>query len=122
MSPVTEPVNPVLIENHIRELVTRIANGIRVCSDRYAAFQSADREFDRAFASAYLAAEGSIKDKEATAKLETMSEREARDVAEAAHRHADRLAKALELELRAWQSISASFRAMYGAAGRGEGA
>ena len=121
MRVVSDPVNPVLIENHIRELVNRIANGIRVCSDRYAAFQAADREYDRAYASAYLAAEGSIKDKDCTAKLETMPEREARDVAEAAHRHADRLAKSLELELRAWQSISASFRAMYGAAGSAHG-
>lgn len=117
-----EPLDPVSIEKHIRELVNRIARGIAVCSERYTAFQTADREFDRAYATAYLAAEGSIKDKEATAKIETMEQREQRDVADAAHRHADRLAKALELELRAMQSIGASIRAMYSVAGRGEGA
>lgn len=118
----TEPLDPVSVENHIRELVNRIAKGIRICAERYTAYQTADREFDRAYAQAYLAAEGSIKDKDATAKIETMPEREARDVAEAAHRHADRLAKALELELRAYQSIGASLRSMYAVAGRGVGA
>lgn len=122
MTVVSDPLNPVQIEAHIRELVDRIARGIKVCSDRYQAFQTADREFDREYASAYLAADGSIKDKDAKAKLETMDAREARDVAEAAHRHADRLAKALELELRAYQSIGASVRSMYAVAGRGEGA
>lgn len=117
---VTQPLDPVSIETHIRELVNRIAKGIRVCSDRYTAFQEADREFDRTFATEYLAADGSIKDKEQTAKLRAMDAREARDVAEAAHRHADRLAKALELELRAYQSIGASVRSMYAVAGRGE--
>ena len=116
------PLNPVQIETAIRELVNRIAKGITVCSQRYAAFQEADRAFDREYATAYLQAEGSIKDKEMVAKLETMPAREERDIAEAAHRHADRLAKALELELRAYQSIGASIRSMYSVAGRGEGA
>jgi len=49
-----------------------------------------------------------------------MGEREARDVAEAAFKYADRRAKALELELRALQSIGASVRSMYAVAGRGE--
>lgn len=116
------PLNPVQIESAIRELVNRIAKGIQVCSTRYTAFLEADRHFDREYAGAYLAAEGSIKDKEMTAKLETMPAREERDIAEAAYKHADRLAKALELELRAYQSIGASIRSMYAVAGRGEGA
>lgn len=116
----SEPLSPVQIETAIRELVTRIAKGIQVCSKRYEAFLEADRAFDREYASAYLSAEGSIKDKEMTAKVETMPAREERDIADAAYRHADRLAKALELELRAYQSIGASVRSMYGVAGRGE--
>ena len=114
------PLNPVQIESAIRELVNRIADGIKVCSQRYRTYLEADREFDREYASAYLNASGSIKDKDMTAKLETMPAREERDIAEAAYRHADRLAKALELELRAYQSIGASVRSMYAVAGRGE--
>lgn len=117
-----EPLNPVEIESKIRELSNRIAKGVKVASDLYSEFLAADRVFDAEFARAYLGAEGSIKDKEQSARLESMPEREARDVADAAYRYADRLAKALELELRALQSIGASVRAMYGVAGRGEGA
>ena len=114
------PLNPVQVEEHIRELVNRIARGIQVCSKRYAEFLDADRAFDREYAQAYLAAEGSIKDKEQTARIETMPAREERDIADAAYRHADRLAKALDLELRAYQSLGASVRQMYANAGRGE--
>ncbi|RAV34883.1 hypothetical protein [Corynebacterium heidelbergense] len=114
----TEPLNPVEIESHIRELVNRIAKGIGVFSKRYAAFLEADRAFDRAYAQNYKDAEGSIKDREYEADLLTMGEREARDVADIAFKHADKLLKALDLELRAYQSIGASVRAMYGNAGR----
>lgn len=117
----TTPLNPVQIEDHIRELVTRIAKGIKVCSERYESFLEADRLFDREYAQAYLDAEGSIKDKEMQAKLATMPAREERDIADAAYRYADKLAKALELELRAYQSIGASVRQAYQVAGRGEG-
>ncbi len=116
----TQPLNPVEIEQTIRELVNRIAKGIQVCSERYRAFLDADRAFDRAYAQAYLEANGSIEDKKQQARLATDEARGQRDVADAAYRHADRLAKALELELRAWQSIGASVRSMYAVAGRGE--
>ena len=114
------PLSPVQIEEHIRELVNRIAKGIQVCSQRYSEFLDADRLFDREYAQAYLAADGSIKDKEAAARIETMPAREERDIADAAYRHADRLSKALDSELRAFQSLGASVRQMYANAGRGE--
>ena len=43
-----EPLNPVQIEAHLTELVTRISRGIRITSDRYAEFMEADRLFDQA--------------------------------------------------------------------------
>lgn len=116
------PLNPVEVENLIRDISNRIAKGVKVVSDRYGIYLEADREYDRAYAAAYLSAEGSIKDREQKATLECMTQRQARDVAEVAYKHADRLAKALELELRAIQSIGASVRQMYAVAGRGEGA
>ena len=114
------PLSPVQVEEHIRELVNRIAKGIQVCSKRYSEFLDADRAFDREYAQAYLEAEGSIKDKEMQAKVQTMPAREERDIADAAYRHADRLSKALDSELRAFQSLGASVRQMYANAGRGE--
>lgn len=117
-----EPLNPVMVERHVLELTNRISKGIRVFSDRYADFLEKDREFDKAYAHAYLKAEGSIKDKEKAAVLETFEARTARDVAEVSYRHANQLLKALDSELRAWQSIGASVRQQYAVAGRGEGA
>lgn len=118
----TEPLNPVQIEQAIRELVNRIAKGIKVCSDRYSTYLEAERAFDREYARAYLTAEGSIEDKKRRATLDTMPAREERDVTEVAYKHADRLSKALDLELRAYQSLNASVRQMYANVGRGEGA
>lgn len=113
-----EPLNPVQIEATMRELINRVSRGIKVTSDRYAEFSEADRLYDQAQARAYLEADGPVKEREAQVELDTASERERRDVAEVAFRHADRLSKALDLELRAWQSIGSSVRQAYGNAGR----
>ncbi|MBM4608098.1 hypothetical protein GS416_05110 [Rhodococcus hoagii] len=104
----------------IRECANRIAKGVTVCGNSYSAFLQADRAYDQAFALAYLKASGPAHAKKYEAELATEQEREARDLADAAHRYADRQARALEAELRAWQSVGASVRSMYGVAGRGE--
>lgn len=114
--------NPVAVENAIRECANRIGKGVTVCGNTYAKFLEADRAYDVAFARAYLAADGPQHTRKYTAELNTQDQREARDVADAAYRYADRTARAVEAELRAWQSVGASVRSMYGAAGRGEGA
>lgn len=118
----TDVLNPVDIETGIRDVAARIANGVSVCSNRYAAFLNADRMYDRAFAHAYMEHEGAAHEKKYAAELATGAEREARDVADAAYRYADRQHRALQDELRAYQSVGASVRAMYSVAGRGEGA
>ncbi|WP_433460731.1 hypothetical protein [Micromonospora sp. CA-248212] len=113
-------INPVAVEDAIREVSGRIANGVMVCDTRYRAFLAADRAYDAAFARAYMAYTGAAHERRYAAELETAAEREARDVADAAYRYADRQAKALENELRALQSVGASMRAMYATAGVGE--
>lgn len=113
-------LNPVEIERSIRETAERIGNGVRVVSERYGAYLTAERAYDQSFARAYMAHEGPAHEKKYAAELATTQEREARDVADAAFRYADRTARALENELRAYQSIGASVRQMYGVAGRGE--
>jgi hypothetical protein len=92
-----------------------------VCSERYAAFLDADRAYDQAFAHAYLDADGAAHERKYVAEVATAGEREARDRTDAAYRYADRQAKALELELRAYQSLGASVRSMYAVAGVGVG-
>lgn len=114
--------NPVAIENAIRECANRIAKGVKVCDELYRAYQEAQQDFIEAFAHARISATGPQQEKRYKAELATMDERKRRDVAEAAYRHAERLAEALQDELRALQSVNKSVVGMYGAAGRGEGA
>lgn len=114
--------NPVAIENAIRECANRIAKGVTVCGNAYKVFLEADHAYDLAYAHAYLDSEGPAHEKKYRAEEATAKERRARDVADAAYRFADRKARALETELRSWQSVGASVRAMYSVAGRGEGA
>lgn len=113
-------LNPVNIENHIRELSNRIAKSASVCNSRYIEFLDADREFDKAFAHAYLAHDGPQSEKRYAADGATMPERERRDVADAAYRYADRLSKALQSELMAYQSLNKSVLAQFNVAGVGE--
>lgn len=113
-------LTPVAVENHIRELSTRIAKSASVCNERYQVFLEADRAFDQAYAKAFLAHDGPQTEKRYAADLASIEQREARDVADAAYRYADRLSKALSAELMAFQSLNKSVLAQYGAAGVGE--
>lgn len=113
-------LTPVAVENHIRELSTRIAKSASVCNERYQVFLEADRLFDQAYAQAFLAHDGPQTEKRYAADLASIEQREARDVADAAYRYADRLSKALSAELMAFQSLNKSVLAQYGAAGVGE--
>lgn len=113
-------LNPVNVETRIREISDRIAKSAGVCNERYKAYIDADREYDHAFAVEYMDHAGAAHEKKYAAEVATYDQRQVRDVADAAYRYADRLAKALESELRAYQSIGASVRAMYQVAGRGE--
>lgn len=110
-------VNPVAVETAIRECAQRISRGVKVCDERYRAFLEADHAYDKAYAQAYLDAEGAAHEKRYRAELDTAAERQARDVADAAYKYAERTAKAVEAELRAWQSVGASVREMYRSAG-----
>lgn len=109
--------NPVSVEQAIRNCANRIAAGVTVCGNAYAAFMDADRVYDRAFAQAYMAHKGAAHEKKYAAELATEAERTERDVADAAYRYADRTARAVESELRAWQSVGASVRQAYSVAG-----
>lgn len=117
----TDVLNPVDIETAIRTCSDRIAKGVGICSERYKAYLEADADYDQAFAHAYLDADGPAHERKYAAELATATERRTRDEADAAYRYADRKAKALELELRAFQSLGASVRSMYAVAGTGVG-
>jgi hypothetical protein len=113
-------INPVQIEQSIRECAQRIAKGVTVCANAYSAWLAADHEHDIAEARAYMSHDGPAHEKKHAATLATIQERQERDAADAAYRYADRQSRALTEELRAWQSVGASVRQMYGVAGRGD--
>jgi len=115
-----EAYNPVAVENHIHEIANRIAKGVLVRSDTYEKYQLAALAHDEAYAYAFDHAEGNQYSKKYSATLETVEQKRAMVVAEVAWKRAEFLAKALELELGATQSISKSVLATYGAAGVGE--
>jgi hypothetical protein len=117
---VADVLNPADIEETIRTISERISRSVTVCSQRYTAWKQADQAYDKAYAIAYMEHQGPAHEKKYAAELATEDERTARDAADAAYRYADRQAKALEAELRAYQSIGASVRGMYQVAGRGE--
>lgn len=116
----SDVLNPVQAEAAIRDTADRIAKGVRVVSDCYREFLAADRAYDRAFARAYMAADGAAHERKYLAELATVAERDARDAADVAYQYARSTARALEEQLRAYQSVGASIRSMYGVAGRGE--
>lgn len=113
-------LSPVAIETRILEISNRIAKSASVCNDTYRAVLQTDHTYELAFAKAFMAYDGPAHSKKYAAEIATEQERIARDIADAAYRYADRLGKALESELRAYQSIGASVRATYQVAGRGE--
>lgn len=112
----TQPhLNPVAVEASIRELVDHIAKGIPIVSNAEAKAREASRLYDLALARAYMRHEGPAHEKKHAAVLATERERTEADIADLAYRHAERTSKSLEAQLRAWQSIGASVREMYGA-------
>lgn len=111
----TEVLNPVDIEQAIRKCADRIHAGVTIVTGRETAARKARAAYERALASAYLSYEGPAHEKKYAAELAVAAERDACDVAEVAYREADRTARAVVEELRAWQSVGASVRAMYGA-------
>ncbi len=109
------PLNPVDIETTIRSVSDDIYRGVWEVTKAETAAREAERAYDRAFAHAYLDADGPAYAKKYVAELGTEPERDALDVAQLAFRHAERLSRALDAKLRAYQSIGASVRTMYGA-------
>lgn len=107
--------NPVAVEQKIEETKNRIAAGVKIVTGCEKEMKARKRDFDLAYAHSYKKAEGSIKDREYAADIETMPHRERSDNAEIAYKHAIRTADALEKELFAWQAILKSVTAMYGA-------
>lgn len=117
----SEVLNPVDLELLIDRLSNDIARGVRVVSSAEKRKLDAERIYDAAFASAFLAHQGPQSEKKYAAEKLTQQERLDRDVAFVAFRHAERQMKALETRLSSAQSRLKSAVQMFGAAGTGRG-
>jgi hypothetical protein len=118
---VSEVLNPVEVEHAIRNAVAEVSRGVveytRVLTD----LRAAERAFDVAEATAYMRATGPVQERKFTAVLECQEEKIALDVAEVAFKYVDKRLRAAEATLSAYQTLSKSVMAMYGAAGRADG-
>lgn len=113
-------LNPVEVEQAIREAVATVAQGVDVVSQRLTAYRDAQWRFDQKWAGTYLTAEGPVEERKQQCVLACADEQAKLDVAEVAWRYADRKTRAAEATLSAYQTISRSVTAMYHAAGTGE--
>ncbi|MEV6226869.1 hypothetical protein AB0L88_03110 [Saccharopolyspora shandongensis] len=109
------PLNPVQIEQAIRTCAEGIHKGVTVTTDAEHEAKQKRRQYDASVARAYMDHNGPAHERKYAAELATQAEREAAETAEIAFRYAERTARAIEAELRAWQSVGASVRLMYGA-------
>lgn len=107
------PLNPAQIEENIRTCAERIHEGVKIVTARERVFRKARREYEHMYHRAYLDAPGPAHTKKSQAEIVTKDMRERAEEAEVEFRYAERAAKAVENELRAWQSVGASIRAMF---------
>ena len=71
--------DPVAVEQKIEETKNRIAAGVKIVTGCEKELKAKKRAFDLAYAYAYKNGEGSIKDREYTADIQTMPHREEAD-------------------------------------------
>jgi hypothetical protein len=116
----SEVLNPVEIEQAIRSAVKEVSTGVVEFTRVLAAYREAERRFDLAWARAYMSKAGTVEERKQACVLATEEEKVALDVAEGAFKYVDKRLRAAESTLSAYQTLSKSVMAMYGAAGRGE--
>lgn len=112
-----EIFNPTTVENRIDSISNEIAAAVTTCDNALVAFLKADAALDLAFAKAFLAHQGPQTEKKYAAEIATAAQRQARDIAYAASKRADRNVRALESRLMGLQSINKSVNSAYNAVG-----
>jgi hypothetical protein len=116
----SDVLNPVEVEQAIRSAVNEVSQGVVEYTRVLTAFRAAERRFDQAWASSYMRATGPVEERKQTSVLNCAEEQEALDVAEIAFKYVDKRLRAAEATLSAYQTLSKSVMAMYGAAGHSD--
>lgn len=112
----SEPINPVQIENRITELANLLASNVRTVSESLGRYKTALREYDLEEARAYMRHQGPAHERKPASVIASIEFRRVADDAEVVWRHADRTARGVESELSAMQSLYKGVTSMYGAA------
>lgn len=110
-----EPLNPVLIERETVGSLNSISESIRPVSDAYDEFKTAELEYKKAYALAFDAATGSVEDRKQKATLASMDEAFALKDADVLHKRMTDYQRMYRDKLSAFQSLSKSVNAAYGA-------
>lgn len=113
-------VNPVEVEQGILNAVAEVAKGVEEWSRAHGAFLEAEHTFDLAWARAYERKAGPVEERKQRCVLETSEEKQALNIATVTFKYVDRRLRSAESRLSAYQTLSKSVMAMYGAAGQGE--
>ncbi|AZS07454.1 hypothetical protein PBI_DUKE13_115 [Mycobacterium phage Duke13] len=113
--PGADDLDPVTVEKRIQELVEALDVALLEWRALFRAHKEADRNFDQAYALAKINVDKDVPyaDRGQHATLETMDEREAKDIALEAFKYAEERLDAIKKALSAWQSLSNSIRAAY---------
>ncbi len=114
----TRVLNPVEVEQGIRDAADEVARGVNEYTRVHAAYLEAERIFDLAWAHSYMSVKGPVEERKQQSVLNTEEERKALNVAEVSFKYVDKRLRAAESRLSAFQTLSKSVTAMYGAAGR----
>ena len=104
------PLTPPQVEQRLADLLDRLENGVKVVAAADGEATRLRREYDRAYALAFINAEGSMDIRRYVAVEQTIGQREAAEIAEVALRHAKTLLSAVRDEVEIMRSISASVR------------
>ena len=113
----TEEWTPVTIEARLRAIANENARLISAAQDLHRAYLDAQRTYDLAYARSYVSANGPAHEKRYLADIGTEAQREAKDVADAAYRHVERMLRGKRDELDALRSVGVSVRQAYSQGG-----
>lgn len=116
----TDQITPVQVEQQLAWLADQIGRGVPVVGKAEGEYTTLKLHYDREHAKLMGTLEGSEASKKTRADRELAQEKADMEIAKVAFRHAQRQLDALNSRLSAWQSISKSVLASFGAStGRG---
>ena len=111
------PLNPVTLEQEMIDSLNSISKSIKPVSAAYDAWKTAELAYKREFALAFREAEGSVKDREQAAVLESEAAADEMKDAEVVYKRLLDFQRAYRDRLSAVQTLAKSVNAAYNAAG-----